>query len=206
MLRCASKVTPAFASDGTLWLAWMAGGQISVASSSDAGPQLFDAGSGDEGEAQPRLGAGCASPDRRREKRRHRTGVFAVQGQGVQRPGARHASRLMAAKALPSRSRSRRATRASVSWRSASMLTVRCFPPGSTSGTGCRRSRKARNTRGQGCSSRRRKTVALLIPRRNWPPTTPANAAGSDWPSPVPAVPWSCSGTSLRAACGITRS
>jgi hypothetical protein len=36
-LRCASKVTPAFASDGTLWLAWMAGGQISVASSKDAG-------------------------------------------------------------------------------------------------------------------------------------------------------------------------
>ena len=36
-LRCASKVTPAFASDGTLWLAWMAGGRISVASSSDAG-------------------------------------------------------------------------------------------------------------------------------------------------------------------------
>jgi hypothetical protein len=36
-LRCASKVTPAFASDGTLWLAWMAGGKISVASSRDAG-------------------------------------------------------------------------------------------------------------------------------------------------------------------------
>jgi hypothetical protein len=36
-LRCASKVTPAFAADGTLWLAWMAGGQISVASSRDAG-------------------------------------------------------------------------------------------------------------------------------------------------------------------------
>ena len=36
-LRCASKVTPAFASDGTLWLAWMAGGQISVASSKDQG-------------------------------------------------------------------------------------------------------------------------------------------------------------------------
>src|SRR5262245_45799222 len=36
-LRCASKVTPAFASDGTLWLAWMAGGRISVASSRDAG-------------------------------------------------------------------------------------------------------------------------------------------------------------------------
>ncbi len=32
-LRCASKVTPAFAPDGTLWLAWMAGGRISVASS-----------------------------------------------------------------------------------------------------------------------------------------------------------------------------
>jgi hypothetical protein len=36
-LRCASKVAPAFASDGTLWLAWMAGGQISVASSKDEG-------------------------------------------------------------------------------------------------------------------------------------------------------------------------
>src|ERR1700754_1201934 len=35
-LRCASKATPAFASDGTLWLAWMAGGRISVASSRDA--------------------------------------------------------------------------------------------------------------------------------------------------------------------------
>ena len=36
-LRCASKVTPAFGPDGTLWLAWMAGGQISVASSKDDG-------------------------------------------------------------------------------------------------------------------------------------------------------------------------
>jgi hypothetical protein len=37
ILRCASKVTPAFGPDGTLWLAWMAGGQISVARSNDAG-------------------------------------------------------------------------------------------------------------------------------------------------------------------------
>jgi hypothetical protein len=36
-LRCASKVTPAFSPDGTLWLAWMAGGKVSVASSKDAG-------------------------------------------------------------------------------------------------------------------------------------------------------------------------
>jgi hypothetical protein len=36
-LRCASKVTPAFGPDGTLWLAWMAGGQISAASSGDRG-------------------------------------------------------------------------------------------------------------------------------------------------------------------------
>jgi hypothetical protein len=34
-LRCASKVTPVFAADGTLWLAWMAGGRVSVASSKD---------------------------------------------------------------------------------------------------------------------------------------------------------------------------
>jgi hypothetical protein len=37
VLRCASKVTPAFGPDGTLWLAWMAGGRISVVSSKDAG-------------------------------------------------------------------------------------------------------------------------------------------------------------------------
>ena len=36
-LRCASKVAPAFVPDGTLWLAWMAGGRISVASSKDQG-------------------------------------------------------------------------------------------------------------------------------------------------------------------------
>lgn len=41
-LRCATKVTPAFAPDGTLWLAWMAGGKVSVASSRDAG-QSFSA-------------------------------------------------------------------------------------------------------------------------------------------------------------------
>jgi hypothetical protein len=37
VLRCASKVTPTFGPDGTLWLAWMAGGQISIARSKDAG-------------------------------------------------------------------------------------------------------------------------------------------------------------------------
>ncbi|WP_461357359.1 sialidase family protein [Bradyrhizobium sp. USDA 4454] len=36
-LRCATKVSPAFGPDGTLWLTWMAGGQISVASSKDQG-------------------------------------------------------------------------------------------------------------------------------------------------------------------------
>jgi hypothetical protein len=40
VLRCASKVTPTFAPDGTLWLAWMAGGQVSVASSRDDGQTL----------------------------------------------------------------------------------------------------------------------------------------------------------------------
>jgi hypothetical protein len=36
-LRCATKVTPTFGPDGTLWLAWMAGGNVSVASSRDDG-------------------------------------------------------------------------------------------------------------------------------------------------------------------------
>lgn len=36
-LRCASKVTPAFGPDGRLWLAWIAGGHVLVASSGDRG-------------------------------------------------------------------------------------------------------------------------------------------------------------------------
>jgi hypothetical protein len=36
-LRCATKVTPFVAADGTLWLSWMAGGLVSVAASKDAG-------------------------------------------------------------------------------------------------------------------------------------------------------------------------
>lgn len=36
-LRCATKVTPFFAADRTLWLAWMAGGRVSVAASKDTG-------------------------------------------------------------------------------------------------------------------------------------------------------------------------
>ena len=36
-LKCASKVTPTFAPDGTLWLAWAAAGQVSVARSLDLG-------------------------------------------------------------------------------------------------------------------------------------------------------------------------
>jgi hypothetical protein len=36
-LRCATKVTPTFAPDGALWLAWAAGGKVSVAQSLDLG-------------------------------------------------------------------------------------------------------------------------------------------------------------------------
>ncbi|MGJ4950397.1 sialidase family protein [Bradyrhizobium sp. HKCCYLS20291] len=41
-LRCATKVTPFVAADGKLWLAWMAGGRVSVASSSDFGRTYAD--------------------------------------------------------------------------------------------------------------------------------------------------------------------
>jgi hypothetical protein len=36
-LKCATKVTPTFAPDGSLWLAWAAAGKVSVARSSDLG-------------------------------------------------------------------------------------------------------------------------------------------------------------------------
>jgi hypothetical protein len=41
-LRCATKVTPAFAPDGRLWLAWMAGGHVLVARSGDNGQSLSE--------------------------------------------------------------------------------------------------------------------------------------------------------------------
>ena len=36
-LACATAATPAFAGDGSLWLAWSAGGQVMVARSGDLG-------------------------------------------------------------------------------------------------------------------------------------------------------------------------
>ncbi len=130
--------------------------------------QLFDAGSGEPGKAQPRLGPGCASPARRRENRRHRAGVFDLPR--TRRSTARCSphGRSTAARALPSCSRSRRITRASALRRSASMRTDRCSRPGSTSATACPRSRRAGNTKAQGCSSRRRRTAARPMPRRGW--------------------------------------
>ncbi|MFN3075493.1 MAG: sialidase family protein [Alphaproteobacteria bacterium] len=62
-LRCATTATPTFGPDGRLWLAWAAGGQVLVASSTDRGasfgppvqvtedPAVID----DGGEARPRI-------------------------------------------------------------------------------------------------------------------------------------------------------
>ena len=52
-----------------MWLAWMAGGQISVASSKDGGKSFSTPVAGDQGAAQPRLGTRCAAQDRRRSRR-----------------------------------------------------------------------------------------------------------------------------------------
>src|SRR5262245_16016759 len=42
-LACATKVTPAFAPDGSLWVAWAAGGRVSVARSPDLGRSFVPA-------------------------------------------------------------------------------------------------------------------------------------------------------------------
>ena len=200
------KSRPPSRPDGTLWLAWMAGGQISVASSNDAGRSF----STPVQVTKEKLNLDWG-PDARPKIVVEKNGGIALafslfrdkafNGQVLATQVGRWRQKLCRAEAdhVEQREPAFRGARRS-------MLTVRCLPPGSTSATGCRRSRKARSTRGQGCSSRRRKTAARPIPRRGWQATTPASAAGSDLPSPVPAVPWSCSGTSLRAASGITRS
>ena len=43
VLRCASTVTPTFAPDGSLWLAWAAAGRVSVARSTDLGKSFSPA-------------------------------------------------------------------------------------------------------------------------------------------------------------------
>jgi len=87
-LKCATKVTPTFAPDGTLWLAWSAAGKVSVARSLDLGrtftapvavnrePLDLDWGP----DARPKIAVD-------RDDRVFR-GLRNLQGQGFQRGGA----------------------------------------------------------------------------------------------------------------------
>ena len=205
VLRCASKVTPAFASDGTLWLAWMAGGQISVASSNDAGRSF----STPVQVTKEKLNLDWG-PDARPQIVVEKNGGIALafslfrdkafNGQVLTTRSTDGGRSFAELKPITSNNESQRFVALGLDADGsvfAAWIDKRNRVPAK---------QKARSTRGQGCSSRRRKTVARPIPRRGWQATILASAAGSDLPSPAPAVPWSCSGTSLRAVSGITRS
>ena len=161
-LRCASKVTPALASGRPV--AGLDGGRQDLGGELEGfWAQPFDAGSGHARKTQPRLGSGRASPDRRRENRRHRASILDLQGQAFNGQvlatrsidGGRSFAELQP---ITANSESQR-----FAARSASMRTDRYSRPGSTSATACPRSRRAGSTKAQGCSSRRRRTSGCTV-------------------------------------------
>ena len=206
-LRCASKVTPAFAPDGTLWLAWMAGGQVSVASSTDGGHTFTTPVQLTRQNAQPRLGAGCPSQDCRRQEWRDRRGVLDLQGQGLQRSGPVHAVDRRRQEFRGPASRSRRTTRASALKPSRWMRTVPCSRHGWTSAVALPAAARGQEIRRRGSvlrviegwrrhlhrSAAREGRHLRMLPPGSGVRRTRANR-------------WSCSGTSSKAASGITRS
>ena len=163
--RCAapSKVTPAFGPDGTLWLAWMAGGQVSVASSKDAGAQLFGAGPGDQGDSSTSIGGRTRG---RRSWSIASGGIAlafsifrdkAFNGQVLYTRSTDGGKSFAALRPITANNESQRFEAL------ASIRTERCSRHGSTSAIAFPRRRAAGNTRARGCSSRRRTTAARPI-------------------------------------------
>ncbi|MEH2570328.1 hypothetical protein V1289_009955 [Bradyrhizobium sp. AZCC 2289] len=207
VLRCASKVTPTFAPDGTLWLAWMAGGQISVASSKDGGHSFSTPVQVTKEHLNLDWG-----PDARPKIVVDRKGGIALafsvfrdkafNGQVLTTRSTDGGKSFDELRPITSNNESQRFEALGLD----ADGTVFAAWRGSTSATAFQPSRTARSTMAPGCSLRRRKMAVRPIPKRGWRRITPASAAGSVWRSPRPATPSSCSGTSSTAAFGITPS
>ena len=204
-LRCASKVTPAFASDGTLWLAWMAGGQISVASSKDQGRSF----STPVQVSQEKLKLDWG-PDARPQIVVEKNGGIALafsifrdkafNGQVLATRSIDGGQSFAELQPITSSNESQRFAALGLDADGsvfAAWIDKRNRVPAQQEG---------RKYEGAGLFFASSKDGGAAYPRRGWQATTPANAAGSVWRSPAPAVPSSCSGTSSKAACGITRS
>jgi len=207
ILRCASKVTPAFGPDGTLWLAWMAGGQVSVASSKDHGYSVSAPVSGDQRATQSGLGPRCASQNCDRSQWRHRIGLLDLQGQTHSTARCSPRDRRTAGRALPSCGRSRLATTASALRRLRLMPMDRCLRPGSISATAfLRAAATAKTTKVPACSLRPRKTAARSIRNPALRRTIPANVARLGLAFAGPGRPVIVFRNILKAVFGITRS
>ena len=204
-MRCASKVTPAFASDGTLWLAWMAGGQISVASSKDQGRSF----STPVQVTKEKLNLDWG-PDARPQIVVEKNGGIAL-AFSIFRDKAFN-GQVLATRSIDGGQSFAELQPITASNESQRFAALGLDADGSVFAAWIdKRNRvpaqqEGRKYEGAGLFFASSKDGGAPMPRRGWPATTPANAAGSVWRSPAPAVPSWCSGTSSKAACGITRS
>jgi hypothetical protein len=201
-LRCASKVTPAFASDGTLWLAWMAGGQISVASSKDEGRSF----STPVQVTKEKLNLDWG-PDARPQIVVEKSGGIAL-AFSIFRDKAFN-GQVLATRSIDGGRSFAELQPITADNESQRFAALGLDADGSVFAAWIdKRNRVPAQQEGKKYegASRHRKTAARLIRRRSWQATTPASAAGLVSRSQAPAVPWWCFGTSLKAVCGITRS
>jgi len=166
VLRCASKVTPAFSPDGTLWLAWMAGGADIGGEFEGRRPQLFGAGSRYQGAPQPGLGNRCAAPksfvDRQWRHRPWRSRSFrdkAFNGQVLYTRSSDGGKSFSELRPITSSNESQRFEALGLD------ADGSVFAAGSTSATAFRRPGGSENTTAPVCSLRRRTTAARAIPK-----------------------------------------
>ena len=160
-LRCATKVTPAFGQDGTLWLVWMAGGQISVGRSNDAGHRFSPPAQVTQEQLDLDWG-----PDARPKIAVDRSGDIVVAFSTFR-------DKAFNGEVFYSRSTNGGRTfdpqpitqtpKASASRHWDLMQTAPCLPHGSTSAIACRSNGPARSTMAPHCFSRARKMAARPI-------------------------------------------
>jgi hypothetical protein len=188
-LKCASKVTPTFAPDGALWLAWAAAGKVSVARSLDLGRTFTPPVAVNPEPLELDWG-----PDARPKIAVDRDGRVFV------------AFTIFKDKAFNGQVLYTRSTDGGHSFAPPlrSTRTARCLRLGSTSAIASRPRRETKTTSARPLPLPGRTTGVPPFPTRASRKITPANAAGSALHSRDRAGRWSGLETYSAARCAIT--